>query len=62
MRTPKPEARPDDPREGEPQPPAGPRPSQPEVQPEADDPVREHTAGDEPVPGGPDPRLSIEFF
>lgn len=34
----------------------------PEVQPAGADPVREHTAGDEPVPSGPDPRLSIEFF
>ena len=61
MRDPKPGEEP-----AEPQPlphsPAGPPPEGPEVRPDADDPVREHTAGDEPVPTAADPRLSIEFF
>lgn len=41
--------------------PEGP-PPEPEVQPSADDPVRSHTIGEEPVPTGPDPRLLIDFF
>ena len=42
-------------------PPGSPAPA-PEVQPQSDDPVRPHTAGDEPVEGRRDPRLAVDFF
>jgi hypothetical protein len=41
--------------------PLGP-PPEPEVRPQADDPVREHTIGEDPLPAGPDPRLRVDFF
>ena len=60
MRPDMPDPAPDDaPQDPEPR---APLPPAPEVRPDADDPVREHTAGDEPVPLLPDPRLRIEFF
>jgi len=43
--------------------PAAPPPlTAPEVVPPARDPVRERTAGDDPAPSRPDPRLLVEFF
>ena len=58
-----PEPRPQEPEEPEAAPPGpdGP-PSEPEVEPAADDPLRPHTIGEDPLPAGPDPRLLVEFF